>query len=549
MAMVPCFVIATTRTGEWRRPLLLAGLILALVQVAAPPPSAKAAPLQAPQIFWGVSPQLERPQEEYFRMKRGGVDSVRFPIPWDAVERQRGVYDFALIDRYVTRAATAGLEVFPAINAPPPFYGGDFRTLPVQTAEQRAGWERLLRALVRRYGPGGAFWTENPQIPPQPVWQWQIWNEANFFYFTEPRSPSLYGELVKISHRVITAEDPGAKIILSGLFAHPRQSPPQAYQAADFLDQLYQVDGIKDYFDGVALHPYALDADDLPADIEEIRAVMAAHDDAKTGLYLTELGWGDGTDTGFEKGPEGQGRELAQAFQILLEYQRKARIKRMFWYSWEDISGSCNFCDSVGLMDEAGRPKPVWDRYVSFSGCFGGFSTLIGTGKAEALTGTPGDDVIVAGGGDDTVIGSGGNDRICAEDGADRIDAGAGRDSVGSGAGDDRILTRGGADLATGDLGNDRILAATGADRIFGDLGIDRLFAGGGNDVAFGDAGNDFLYGAGGNDRLYGLLGNDRLFGQGGNDRLFGAAGDDFLVGGPGADRLKPGKGRDRTRP
>jgi RTX calcium-binding nonapeptide repeat (4 copies) len=529
--------------GRLRNACLLAAVGSALLAA-----NAGAVLPQAPPLFWGVSPQLERPASEYVTMKRGGVDSVRFPIPWDVVERQRGVYDFSLIDRYVSRAAAAGLEIFPAINATPPHYGGDFRTLPAQTAEQRAGWEALLRALVRRYGPGGDFWQENPQLAPQPICCWQIWNEPNFFFFTEPRSPELYAELVELSHRVITSEDPTAKVILAGLFAHPRQSPPQAYQATDFLDLLYRVDGIENYFDGVALHPYALDASDLPDDIEAIRDVMASHGDQRTSLYLTEVGWGDATDTGFERGPEGQSRELAEAFSLILKLQRRARIQRVYWYSWEDIANSCNFCESVGLFDEAGQPKRAWYRYVSFSGCFGGFTTHLGTAASETIIGTPGPDVIFGGGGADHIVGGDGNDRICAEDGDDTIDGGNGNDLVGGGPGNDRLLTRNGADHIYGDLGRDTIVGGAGADRVFADVGNDRITGAGGGDVIFGDGGLDILLGKSGPDRLLGGVGNDRLFGHQGNDRLFGQAGNDVMAGGPGTDVLKPGKGRDRQR-
>lgn len=528
-----------------------AGLLfaaLAGVLWLTPAASAKPSPTQMPTTFWGVSPQLERPQEDYLTMKRGGVDSVRFPIPWDAVERQRGVYDFSLIDRYVGRAATAGLEIFPGVNATPTFYGDDFRTLPSQTAEQRAAWQAFLRALVRRYGPDGDFWSQNPQISPRPIRIWQIWNEPNFFYFTEPRSPQLYADLVKISHAAIKGQDPGALIVLAGLFGHPRQQPPQAYQATDFLDLVYQVDGIKDFFDGVALHPYALDASELRGDIKEIREVMSRNGDEKTGLYLTELGWGDGTDTGFEKGPEGQLEEMTEAFTIIGDMQRSARIQRIFWFAWEDAR-SCNFCDSVGLYTEAGQPKPAWYRYVSFSGCFGRFTTVLGSAAAETLTGSPGDDVIVAGGGDDVIDGGGGNDRICAEDGDDSIVGGAARDLISGGPGNDVIRAGGGPDRVFGDPGDDRILAGPGNDRVFGDLGIDRIFGGGGADLLAGDGGGDFLFGGGGRDRLLGYGGNDSLFGNQGNDTLFGGTGKDRLFGQAGNDKLNGGAGRDLLRP
>jgi hypothetical protein len=495
----------------------LAGLLLfALIA-----PAARAvAPAELPATFYGVLPQTERPQEDYLAMKRGGVDSVRFPIPWDAVERSPGQYDFSLIDRYVERTARAGLEAFPAVNATPPFYGEDFRTLPVQTSEQKAAWEAFLRAIVDRYGPRGSFWAARPDLPRRPIRIYQIWNEANFVFFTEQRSPTQYAELVKISHGAIKGRDPGARIVLSGLFAHPKRS--QGWEATAFLNRLYKVRGIKARFDGVALHPYATDASELGPDIRAMRRVMRRNGDARTAFYLTEIGWGDARDTAFEKGPRGQVRELSQSFEIVRRMQRSARIKRVFWFSWEDLRNSCNFCESTGLWTEnAARPKAAWFRFRAYAGCFGRSATILGTRGRDRLVGTRGSDVIVSEHGNDRIIGRGGRDFVCAGPGKDRITAGGGRDRIAGGHGNDRVFLRGGRDSAWG---------GTGADLLGGSHGPDTVLGGSGRD------------------RLLGAAGNDRLFGQAGNDVLIGARGNDFLRGNRGRDRLVPGNGSDRLR-
>ena len=106
-----------------------------------------------------------------------------------------------------------------------------------------AGWFNFLRLAVQRYGPNGTFWAANPTIPPRPIRVWQIWNEPNFKYFVTHPNPGQYGKLVKISSGAIRSIDPGAKIVLGGLFARPREAvwkvkPPQAFFAADFLYSL-----------------------------------------------------------------------------------------------------------------------------------------------------------------------------------------------------------------------------------------------------------------------------------------------------------------------
>ena len=317
--------------------------------------------------FYGVSPQTQRPLSDFRRMKRGGVDTVRMGIPWNGVELAPGEYNFGGIDDTVRQIARAKLEIFPFIGATPSFYGHDFRTLPSQTAQQRQAWAAFLRALVRRYGPRGRFWARHPRLPKRPIHRWQIWNEANFFYFTEPRSPKLYAKLVKVSHKAVRSVDPRAKVILAGLFAHPRQRPPKAFQATTFLRRFYRVPRIKRSFEGVALHPYAKDARQLRPDIRSIRSIMRRHGDGSTGLYLTEIGWGSGRGTAFEKGPRGQVRQLTRAFKLLRRMRRSAHIKRVIWFSWDDLPGSCDFCDSTGLVRQNGKPKRVWWRYRAFA--------------------------------------------------------------------------------------------------------------------------------------------------------------------------------------
>ena len=94
-----------------------------------------------------------------------------------------------------------------------------------------------------------------------PVRDWQVWNEANFFYFATPASPQRYAKLLKMTSAAIKGVEPSARVILSGLFGDPTAQPPNGLPAVQFLEQLYRVPGIKSEFDAVALHPYADEAE------------------------------------------------------------------------------------------------------------------------------------------------------------------------------------------------------------------------------------------------------------------------------------------------
>jgi hypothetical protein len=237
----------------------------------------------------------------------------------------------------------------------------------------------FVTAAVKRYGPGGTFWAEHgPGVPyetvisnPTPIRNWQIWNEANFFYFAYPVSPFRYAKLVEISSQAIKAADPRAKLILSGLFGAPTAHGARGMPATRFLNALYRVPGIKADFDGVALHPYAVDTATLTDVIEGIHDVTAENNDP-IGLYVTEMGWGSQNDfnqVAFEQGIGGQVRQLRAAYTYLIDNQRRLDLKQVYWFSWKDVPGACNFCDSVGLF-RAGRgfhAKPAWHAFVALA--------------------------------------------------------------------------------------------------------------------------------------------------------------------------------------
>ena len=80
---------------------------------------------------------------------------------------------------------------------------------------------------------------------------WQIWNEANFFYFAYPASPQRYAKLVSISGPAIKAVDPGAKVVLTGLFGEPTANGDEGHgRRASSSKRLYAIPGIKSHFDG-----------------------------------------------------------------------------------------------------------------------------------------------------------------------------------------------------------------------------------------------------------------------------------------------------------
>ncbi|HXQ89319.1 MAG TPA: hypothetical protein VN733_06725 [Solirubrobacterales bacterium] len=344
-----------------------------------------------PAGFWGVVPQSHLDAEKFQRLSAGGVESMRVPLAWAGVQpSQESSLDWSGFDNQVEEAAKAGIKVLPFITGAPewavpakkvPGAGGLVAParLPVSGAA-RTGWVNFLTSAVARYGPTGSFWSEHPGVPKRPIRNWQVWNEPNFKYFIAKPNPGEYGKLVKLSYTALKAADPGAQVILAGLFSRPKGARDARtgkhkslnWYASDFVDRMYRLTpGLKTRYNGAALHPYTIKASELPGVAEEFRKVLAAHGDAGKGLWITELGWSAGPASSgnlFAKGPAGQARELRISFTTLRSKQVKWKLKSVYWFSVDDAPGACNFCSHSGLFAPGFTPRKSWFEYVKFAG-------------------------------------------------------------------------------------------------------------------------------------------------------------------------------------
>ena len=130
--------------------------------------------------------------------------------------------------------------------------------------------------------------------------------------------------------------------------------------------------GIKSKFQGVALHPYTGSYKNLTSRIEEVRGVLIDNHDAGKGLWITELGWSSQPPEARQQLRQGLERAGAAAEGRLQAAPRQTGAsgisQRVYWFSVDDLTGACNFCDGSGLFGEGFMPKPSWHAYVKFAG-------------------------------------------------------------------------------------------------------------------------------------------------------------------------------------
>jgi hypothetical protein len=328
-----------------------------------------------PDEFFGVVPQTTVAADDLDRMAEGKVGLMRLVVPWGLIDpsAKQNDLNFSSIDPVVLGAAGRQIRVLPTIYGTPPWVAEgldgnecdpDCAGFAPQSEEALAAWKQFIEQIVDRYGPEGKLWDEHPDIPPLPVRSWQIWNEQNSPTFYQPEvDPAAYADLLSAASEEITERDPGAEVILGGMFGTPFKGKPPGQSAWDFLHDLYSIDGTADSFDAVAAHPYA--AHERLHD-----EIVRADDDA--GMWITEVGASsDEGDNPLLLGPEGQAEQLRTAFQFFVDQRQALDIEGVTWYAWRDTTdpSQCDWCPGSGLFEaESLESKPAWDEFVAFTG-------------------------------------------------------------------------------------------------------------------------------------------------------------------------------------
>jgi hypothetical protein len=354
------------------RVAILAGLALALLP-------AGVADARVPRGFFGVTFGFHPTpnQADLNRMANGGVREVRWSLAWPRIEPQEGDFRWAQVsDPVIGALASRGIRTLPTVIASPGWaVGGAPAATPPLSADARAAWANFLRLAVKRYGPGGSYWSgavvgggypaHYPGASPKPIRTWQIWNEVNLPGAFDPPKPRKYARLLRISNNAIESVHPRAKIALSGVPGFVR------YRGWEYLDDLYKVRRIKRRFDLASFHPYAPTVRKVGVQLKRVRRVMKRHHDKRTRLWVSEMGWGSGRRDGtLNAGRKGQAKRLTKSFRLFRSERKHWRIKRVSWFDWRDpkfYGGSCRWCPFSGLIAKDETPKPSWRAFKRFT--------------------------------------------------------------------------------------------------------------------------------------------------------------------------------------
>ena len=264
-----------------------------MLVVALPAGDATAARRHVPQGFLGANvsgPMLDSgvgTAGEFAAMTRAGVESVRLPVFWAAMQpTQDGPIDFSVTDRLIGGAAARGLRILPNVERTPDWAaqrpGTAYNASPPRDP---ATYAAFLTALVHRYGPGGEYWRAHPGVRAVPVRAYQVWNEPGQpYYWTEQPFARPYVRLLAAARAAIKAADRGAQVVLAGL------NSGYGFLSWTDLAKVYAAGGGR-LFDQAAQNPFSLRTANVVRSVRLFRDVMARHGDGRKPVLLTELSW------------------------------------------------------------------------------------------------------------------------------------------------------------------------------------------------------------------------------------------------------------------
>ena len=206
---------------------------------------------------------------------------------------------------------------------------------------------------------------------------YEVWNEPNTERFWQPQpNPDTYGALLKACYQAVHAADPTAEVLFGGL------SPFDMYIFGpdgvwNFIARVAEAHpDICDYFDVMAIHPYAFIQTSSPEyvfdvgffaypnlvqSIDHARELLTAAGCGDKPIQFTEMGW-----TSLTTGDDKQAAFLARGF--LLSAMKG--IDRYYWYTFWDGSGAASLPteDYFGLYeyptDQNPAPKPSFAALV-----------------------------------------------------------------------------------------------------------------------------------------------------------------------------------------
>ena len=214
-------------------------------------------------VAWsaGAGGEYENRTTVFDRCATAGIEWMRFDVCWNYVGASNGSLNWWQIDDVFTSAEAHGVQLLPILRGTNPWTGDDAK-------DDLDGWAAFVSAFATRYK--GRFTAV------------EIWNEPdNTAWGTIPAANFV--ALVQRAYTAVKAVDSTVTVVLGGL----------CNSGSSYLSSLYS-NGVKNYCDAVAYHPYvwpSAPGSSYISQINSFRSVMSNNGDGSKPLWITEMGW------------------------------------------------------------------------------------------------------------------------------------------------------------------------------------------------------------------------------------------------------------------
>jgi len=235
---------------------------------------------------------------------------------WGALEPSPGKWSFGALDTRVANATNLGASVLLVLSHPPGWaagrpdlsgYGGS-----PSPPKDVAAWRTYVRTVAQRYAGR--------------VEAYEIWNEANLVQFFTG-SPGQLAELTIAASQEISAVDPAAKVVSSGLSA--RTGGAQGF----FSSYLGAVPSSAVDVVGIHLYPYPGDGpESMLSLVSDFRSLAGSAGHGAKPMWNTEIGYGRTPDDVFTG--DTAASLILRTYLLLPSYG----VPRNYWYKWDDRS-------------------------------------------------------------------------------------------------------------------------------------------------------------------------------------------------------------------
>jgi hypothetical protein len=271
-------------------------------------------------------------------MDAQGIDWTRLTFDHAVEERTRGNFNWyapdtmvAALARHGVRGAGAFIQTAAHATDPAAWSTCGVRGAPFDL-EAWSGW---VAAATRRFGRGGSFWAQHPELRYLPIKRWEIGNEVNSKIFWCPgANPEQYASVYSASLDAITEVDPDAEVMVAGLAPHFTPQSDGNLDVPSFLRRMTAADpSLRERIHSVAIHPYAETPERALAIVERFRLAMRAAGMPETPMIANEIGWYTQGPTGMLKASESERAEkiAAVANQI---WRTDCGVEGLAPYSW-----------------------------------------------------------------------------------------------------------------------------------------------------------------------------------------------------------------------